>query len=232
MSYNRWRLRLSSALLLVALASLAPRHLPPGTRIPILAFRVGSGTYPSGLGRGACGMVEHRAKRRPRRLERLDELSVLGGEGPRCGCRHRGWLGSLMHFVASVLTGTAPPRRRLLRVSIVMRMPRPRFTVRWLMIAVAAVALMISGAAWATRRHRQAVASYEERLIYHRTNAGFNRSSLEAKPLTWIPIPPPSPAELDRYRRGAEYHEAMVLKYERALRYPWLPASPDPPEPE
>jgi hypothetical protein len=114
-----------------------------------------------------------------------------------------------------------------------VKLPRLRFTVRRLLIAVAVVALTISGASWATRRYREAVVSYENRLIYHRTNAAFLRYSPEAQPFTWIPpIPAPSPAEIDRSRRGAEYHEAMVLKYERALRYPWLPIGPDPPEPE
>jgi hypothetical protein len=102
-----------------------------------------------------------------------------------------------------------------------------------MMIVVAAVALTISGASWATRRYREAVASHEKRLIYHRTNAAFLRYYPEAQPFTWMPpIPPPSPADLDRSRRGAEHHEAMVLKYERALSHPWLPVAPDPPEPK
>jgi hypothetical protein len=30
----------------------------------------------------------------------------------------------------------------------------------------------------------------------------------------------------------ATYHRALKAKYERAVRYPWLPVEPDPPEPE
>jgi hypothetical protein len=36
-------------------------------------------------------------------------------------------------------------------------------------------------------------------------------------------------AELSAAR--AAYHTALVQKYERAARYPWLPVEPDPPEP-
>ncbi len=101
------------------------------------------------------------------------------------------------------------------------------------MLAVALVALMISTGIWAERRYRKAKASYEKSLIYHRTNAAFCRFSLEAKPPIWVPNPfMPSEAERDRERRSAEYHEEMILKYESALRHPWLPVPPDPPKPE
>ncbi len=36
----------------------------------------------------------------------------------------------------------------------------------------------------------------------------------------------------DRSWRPLEWHESMARKYERAARFPWLPAEPDPLEPE
>jgi hypothetical protein len=33
-------------------------------------------------------------------------------------------------------------------------------------------------------------------------------------------------------RRRIAYHEAMIQKYQRAARHPWLPVAPDTPEPE
>jgi hypothetical protein len=56
-------------------------------------------------------------------------------------------------------------------------------------------------------------------------------------------LPPPSPEELKAFldsarRTGAsserrrDYYAALRRKYCRAARYPWLPVSPDPPEPE
>jgi hypothetical protein len=35
-----------------------------------------------------------------------------------------------------------------------------------------------------------------------------------------------------RFKRQADHHESMAVKYERAARYPWLPVDPDPPEPK
>jgi hypothetical protein len=114
--------------------------------------------------------------------------------------------------------------------------PKPmnlrRFTVRRLMIVVAIVAFTISTATWARRRWREAEEFYQEKLTYHRSNAAFCRFPLENHPPIWVPAPPPSRADLEWARRGVEYHEAMILKYERAVRYPWLPVSPDPPKPE
>ena len=110
-----------------------------------------------------------------------------------------------------------------------MPIPRVRFTVRRLMVAVTAVALLLG----AQRRYRENEASYRRALTYHRTNAAFCRFNIETKPPVWVPNPfSLSATDLDRERRRAEYHEAMVLKYERAARHPGLPVAADLPEPE
>ncbi len=102
------------------------------------------------------------------------------------------------------------------------------------MVAVAVVAIVIWGAGWSRKQYRDAVVLYEERLGYHRMNASINRFTLEFKPEEFptLRLPIHSPTDLDRFRRLSEYHEAMILKYERALRYAWLPIAPDPPEPK
>jgi hypothetical protein len=39
-------------------------------------------------------------------------------------------------------------------------------------------------------------------------------------------------AQVGAILRRRDYHRAMMIKYERAARYPWLPVAPDPPEPK
>lgn len=87
-------------------------------------------------------------------------------------------------------------------------MPRARFTVRGLMIAVAVAGLICC--AWPLHRRRVEflhVAEIEDAM------AELGRlSSVRAE---WI-----------------EYHRRLATKYRRAARYPWLSVEPDPPEPE
>jgi hypothetical protein len=49
-----------------------------------------------------------------------------------------------------------------------------------------------------------------------------------------VPILSPiKPVGMDDKRwRLHQWHLSMARKYERAAGYPWLPAAPDPPEPE
>ena len=103
-----------------------------------------------------------------------------------------------------------------------MKLPRPHITVRRLMILVAIVALTTA-----------ALVQVAEPLCERRATEF---------------------AELERYHRGGRWqwdrrikqglhslpvttqvrshHVAMAAKYEWALRYPWLPVWPDPPEPK
>lgn len=86
-------------------------------------------------------------------------------------------------------------------------MKRPRFTVRWLMLLVAIVALLFGGLA-ITRSRR---ASFLKRSEELRWSAYVERHGGSIK--------------------AAEYCEQLAPKYEYAARHPWLPLSPDPPEP-
>jgi hypothetical protein len=40
------------------------------------------------------------------------------------------------------------------------------------------------------------------------------------------------PRSADEYRQRARFFRLQKDKYQRAVRYPWLPVAPDPPEPE
>jgi hypothetical protein len=90
-----------------------------------------------------------------------------------------------------------------------MRMRRLRFTVRGMMIAVAIVGLAVGCLA-------------ERRARFTRI---YNRHSryLLGKGSGWYTA---------RSYRIIDWNVDMYEKYERAVRYPWLPVAPDPPEPE
>ncbi|MGO9465485.1 MAG: hypothetical protein ACLQIB_53385 [Isosphaeraceae bacterium] len=116
-----------------------------------------------------------------------------------------------------------------------MSLPRVRFTVRRMMVAVALVGLAFwIVRLWAARQ------LYLEKAAWH---AGYGASVLRSpdtiaywesrwtdqrhgKPARypWPGGPPFVPAM-------AKYHDAMRIKYERAARYPWLHIEPDRAEP-
>ncbi len=90
-----------------------------------------------------------------------------------------------------------------------MRLPRPRYSVRWLMIAVAiiAVATYMGMVAWR-------FATYAVRADAHARHLNSGRSfKYDSSDLI-------------------QWHEQMRLKYQNAARNPWLPVGPDPPEPK
>jgi hypothetical protein len=115
-----------------------------------------------------------------------------------------------------------------------VKLPRVRFTVRRMMVAVAVVALLIYGGM--VRRHRLSLAALCEvadRGVRH-TGASYRlEDGIETlrtvktgggRALT--------PAEVASRSRRAAYWVALGRKYERAALIPWLPISSDPPEPE
>ena len=96
-----------------------------------------------------------------------------------------------------------------------MKLPRPRFTVRRLMVVVAIVGIGLG--VMIERRNRF-------RKIAARHHAEFQRLiSLE-------PGAHYGPADLKMLVH--EWHYSMSAKYEDAARYPWLPVRPDRPEPD
>jgi hypothetical protein len=115
-----------------------------------------------------------------------------------------------------------------------VRLPRPKLTIRSAMVIVAVAALAL--AAEATRRRLADLSSaYRQRALVHQNRAdlaGLNAVVSDAEYRRGQP-PEPKYAEWSaRFRRLAEFHEAMTRKYERAASRPWLPIDPDPAPPE
>jgi hypothetical protein len=104
-----------------------------------------------------------------------------------------------------------------------MHLPRVRFTIRRLMIAVAVVAVMIRA-----DEMRRRWTTFSAKGAEYRQRAGFLWSKANA--LATI-----SPDDLDqppRILELSEYYRDLAEKYERAAARPWLTVAPDPPEPE
>jgi hypothetical protein len=93
-----------------------------------------------------------------------------------------------------------------------MKLPRPRFTIRRLMVAVAIAAFAFGG--WQMRQRRE-----------HRLRLALKHEVLSA-------LLRDGHADTSRDPERADRHKALHIKYEHAARYPWLPIEPDPPEPE
>jgi hypothetical protein len=95
-----------------------------------------------------------------------------------------------------------------------MNLPRPRFTMRRLILVVAIVGLLVGGWLWGERR-RTKFAELE-----------FRHQMLSIPRIIDPDLKPGPPKEV------ANYHREMAEKYRFAATYPWLPVAPDPPEPE
>ena len=143
-----------------------------------------------------------------------------------------------------------------------MKLPRPRFTMRWMMIvvAVAAVALgaidvwrrqdrflaLRSNHEWSARgclamaeSHASTAAGNEREVERLRAAAtsGDGAMRRQAELSAQITANIEAQAAVERaaerkYRARAQFHDALRIKYERAARYPWKSVEPDPPEPE
>ena len=100
-----------------------------------------------------------------------------------------------------------------------MRLPRVRFTVRCMMVAVAVVAVVFGGV-----HLRQRANLYREKARQH----AQMESIIAAVYALSIP-PDPQLAPLNAARHT--YHAAMRAKYDRAASRPWEYVPPDPPEP-
>ena len=102
----------------------------------------------------------------------------------------------------------------------------PRMTTRRWMIAVAAVAIVLSVAISLLRVERLAS---EYRRLYAQHSAETQRYRQEASKALRLRN------ARDRYvlaSRRAAYHAHLEAKYGHAAHSPWLPVEPDPPEPK
>ena len=114
-----------------------------------------------------------------------------------------------------------------------MRLPRVRFTVRRMMIAVAVVGTIfgceLTRRRWDTFRTMAAYHADEERRMRLLLSGGFIHEADEEGRRGRMQIGRGLERESVRSRRW--YHAIMWAKYERAARYPWLPGDLDPPKP-
>jgi hypothetical protein len=109
-----------------------------------------------------------------------------------------------------------------------MRLPRVRFTVGRMMIAVAIVA-MVTGMYDLARRS----SIYESKARRYADREVLSRDLM----VSFANPDRPEVVELCRQEYAAnlvraEYERSLKRKYLQAARRPWLPVAPDPPEPE
>jgi cytochrome c-type biogenesis protein CcmE len=101
----------------------------------------------------------------------------------------------------------------------------PKFRIRTLMIAVAVLGIALGGLAGLQRmdqrmqRFRALAQHHQHRGLVNRLTVVGSVAHGDVK------------ADTERYQIRAEYHDALNLKYKYAASHPWLPLSPDPPEP-
>src|SRR5262245_8647303 len=117
----------------------------------------------------------------------------------------------------STLPATPGSRSRPTRRSrreMPTRLPRPRFTFRWLMAAVAVISVAL-GSAIAIKRRRD---GFEYLYQYHIGLAGPRYRQSYNHP------------SLRRPTARERWHYELALKYYHAAEQPWLPVAPDPPE--
>jgi hypothetical protein len=112
--------------------------------------------------------------------------------------------------------------------------PLPRMTTRWWMIVVAVVALVL--AAELTRQRLTNISSaYRRWALMHQHEADDASGNALLSDAAYRRGQPPDPKYAQwsvRSRRLAEFHSAMMRKYEWAARHPWLRVPPDPPMPK
>lgn len=123
--------------------------------------------------------------------------------------------------------------------------PKPRFTVRRLMLLVAVVALGFGGwGAWVRYRAMMALGEdYRRRAMYYSAFANFSGGELseyEQGLAEKKKDPESNPGwTLERFEKAAagerrifQHYQAMAKKYDQAALSPWIPIDPDPPFPQ
>lgn len=124
-------------------------------------------------------------------------------------------------------------------------MPRPRITLRWLMLAIAIVAATMGAI-----RLRQIAADHASRAAQHRAAALWIEAELGPEPILdhgglcnvhrrdWMFLNNNSPAMVpdqwrtrESWRRLAMWHRALSREYRRAAAAPWVFVSARSPEP-
>jgi hypothetical protein len=107
----------------------------------------------------------------------------------------------------------------------VMSLPRVRFTIRQIMVAVSAVALIMA-IRIETERMSWRSLDYQLRSFDHSISAAEydGRRVGPCRGLFELPSTVRNPSK-------AAYHTAMARKWAEAAKHAWFPVAPDPPEP-
>lgn len=114
-------------------------------------------------------------------------------------------------------------------------MPRFRFTMRRMMIAVAIAGIACGGEVMRRRRE-----DFKSRASYHLWQEGHGLGLSERLLRAAIESDRDGKVLYSKLRRDSAaklaswglHHSKLRMKYERAARYPWFRVAPDPPEPE
>jgi hypothetical protein len=104
-----------------------------------------------------------------------------------------------------------------------MRIPRPRFTVRWLLVTVAIVGLFLGG--WTEigrRRERFLVIVSDHQMLLHKA-IGFDKPGRTG----WTIGDGTTISD-----RRMKWYWRQIAKYQWAADHPWLPVRADEPAPE
>jgi hypothetical protein len=106
-----------------------------------------------------------------------------------------------------------------------MRSPRVRFTVRWMMVAVAVLAVLFSVA---ERHFRfQRLGDYHFRKQFVDVGCFGMMVTRDGEKTVWVEASTATPITLAE----ARWHGALHEKYQKAARYPWVSVEPDSPKP-
>lgn len=115
----------------------------------------------------------------------------------------------------------------------------PRMTTRWLMAAVAIIAVLLFGVvlgrrSWDLRSRAEQHAQEEMRAREYATEAEHVKVGAYYPNGAHVIYEYPNPnaaVERSRYLAEAEYHAQLKRKYRRAMSRPWFAVPPDPPDP-
>jgi hypothetical protein len=119
-----------------------------------------------------------------------------------------------------------------------MRMPRVRFAMKRMMLAMAALALIMGGLriAWLRDGYRKAAAFHAATENLQRVFLEGAKTEEELALAFGYELPGEEKAQqaakIQIMQRKADNFAAMRRKYERAAARPWMAVDPDPPSPQ
>lgn len=117
---------------------------------------------------------------------------------------------------------------------------RPRSTIRRLMLLVTGLAFLCGAASWLIRTTERS-SRFQRLADRHAQAYCLHRGKVETYPALAAPLENRglAPEAIEKFLGGTrrdvelrDYHAGLKAKYERLAFYPWLTATPDPPEPE